>query len=237
MTISMQLNEQFCLILSLKFTGKLWKSKKSFLSGHKWEGVNTKVTQNFRSLVINKLAAQYLYNIHTLTILFSTILGRVCDVGSQVYPQITPKSTPDLQRCITVRVVPYTHTQHIKVPKHFVYIQYGYGIQSEACCGLNNDNRTSFGLKSTPKTPKSTPNWHSPNSVRVVPYAHSHHIKVPKHFIYIQYGCWIQSEACCGLYHYITTLAHGLRSTKKSPKSSPNLHWHNSVREDTYACS
>ena len=83
MTISMQLNEQFCLILSLKFTGKPWKSKKSFLSGHKWEGVNTKVTQNFRSLVINKLAAQYLYNIHTLTILFSTILGRVCDVLSK----------------------------------------------------------------------------------------------------------------------------------------------------------
>jgi hypothetical protein len=83
MTISMQLNEQFCLILSLKFTGKPWKSKKSFLSGHKWESVNTKVTQNFRSLVINKLAAQYLYNIHTLTILFSTILGRVCDVLSK----------------------------------------------------------------------------------------------------------------------------------------------------------
>ncbi len=72
-------------IFLIKFTGKPWKSTKSFLSGHKWEGVNTKVTQNFRSLVINKLAAQYLYNIHTLTILFGTILGRACDVREIIH--------------------------------------------------------------------------------------------------------------------------------------------------------
>ncbi len=29
-------------IFLIKFTGKLWKSKKSFLGGHNWEGVNTK---------------------------------------------------------------------------------------------------------------------------------------------------------------------------------------------------
>ena len=79
MTISMQLNEQFCLILSLKFTGKPWKSKKSFLSGHKWEGVNTKVTQNFRSLVINYMTAHDHYYAIKWTILFNTILGQACD--------------------------------------------------------------------------------------------------------------------------------------------------------------
>jgi hypothetical protein len=82
MTISMQLNEQFCLILSLKFTGKPWKSKKSFLSGHKWEGVNTKVTQNFRSLVINYMTAHDHYYAIKWTILFNTILGQACDVRS-----------------------------------------------------------------------------------------------------------------------------------------------------------
>ncbi len=30
----------------------------------------------------------------------------------------TPKSGLNLRRCITVRVVPYAHKQHIKVPKH-----------------------------------------------------------------------------------------------------------------------
>ncbi len=43
------------------------------------------------------------------------------------------------------------------MPKHFVYIQYGCGIQSEACSSLNNDIITSHKLRSTPKTPKSTP--------------------------------------------------------------------------------
>jgi hypothetical protein len=32
-------------------------------------------------LKINQMAAQYLYNVYTQTILFSTILGRVCDDG------------------------------------------------------------------------------------------------------------------------------------------------------------
>ena len=55
------------------------KNEKSLLSGHKCEVVNTKVTEHFRSLSINELTAQYLYNVYKKTILFSTILGRVCD--------------------------------------------------------------------------------------------------------------------------------------------------------------
>jgi hypothetical protein len=148
----------------------------------------------------------------------------------------TPKSTPDLQRRITVRVAPYAHTQHIKVPQHFLYIQYGCGIQSEAYCGLNHDITTSHRLRSTPKTPKSTLHLQRCITVRVASYTHTQHIKVPKYFVYIQYGCGIQSEACCGLNHDITT-SYRLRSTPKSPKSTPYLHRHNSVRVDTYACS
>jgi len=136
----------------------------------------------------------------------------------QVYPN-KPKSTPNLRRPNSVRVDSYAHSHHLKLPKHCVYIQYGCGMQSEACCSLNHDITTSLGLRSTPKKPRSAPHLHRPNSVRVDPYGHSHHIKVPKHFAYIQYGCGVQSEACCSLNHDITT-SLGLRSTLKSPKST-----------------
>jgi hypothetical protein len=130
----------------------------------------------------------------------------------------TPKSNPDLQRRIALWVDPYAYTQHIKVPKHFVYIQYGYGIQSGACCGLNNHckggpicpytayqgaktsnmdmgsslepvvvsimtlkHHLGSGLPPTP--PKKKLSAQSKDSVRVESYAHSHYVKVPKHFI------------------------------------------------------
>jgi hypothetical protein len=194
-------------------------------------------------------------------------------------------------------VAPYAHTQHIKVPQHFVYIQYGCGIQSEAscslyhyittlhgltglppkpkihprpaeayhskggpirpstayqgraktlctydrcgmhseaCCSLNNDITTSHGLRSTPKTPKSTCDLQRGIMVRVVPYAHTQHIKVPRHFVYIQYGFGIQSEACCSLNNYITT-SHGLRSTPIIPKSTPDLQRGITIRVAPYA--
>jgi hypothetical protein len=40
---------------------------------------------------------------------------------------------------------------------------------------------------------------------------------VPKHFVYIQYGCGMQSEASCSLNHDITTLGAALEKslTKK----------------------
>ena len=132
----------------------------------------------------------------------------------------TSKSTSDLQRHITVRVGPYAHTQSIKVPKCFVCIQYGCRIQFEACCSLNSDITTSYWLRSTPETPKSTPDLQRCINVMVTPYVHTQHIKAPKHFVYIPYGCRIQSEACCGLNFDITT-SHGLRSTPKIPKSTP----------------
>jgi hypothetical protein len=99
-------------------------------------------------------------------------------------------------------------------------IQYGCGIQSEACCSLYHYITTLHRLRSTPKT-KSTPDLQRHSiTVRVAPYTHTQHIKVPKHFVYIQYGCGIQSEAIRSLNHDITT-SHGLRSTPKTRKIHP----------------
>jgi hypothetical protein len=130
-------------------------------------------------------------------------------------PQNPPPTSTGLN---SAREGPYAHSHHFKVPKHFVYIQYGCGIQSEAFCSLNHDITTSPGLRSAPKTPKPTPHLYKPNSVRVDPYAHSHHIKVPKHFVYIQYGCEIHSEAFCSLNHGITTLLRLRSIPTKTPK-------------------
>jgi hypothetical protein len=59
----------------------------------------------------------------------------------------------------SIRMHPYAHPQHLKVLKHFVYIQYGCGMQSMEAVGLNHDTTTSyryrlghipFSLKFTP---------------------------------------------------------------------------------------
>ena len=59
-------------------------------------------------------------------------------------------------------------------------------MQSMGVWSLNHDITTSLGLSHTPIIQKSTPDLHRRNSVvRVHQYAHSQHIKVLKHFIYI----------------------------------------------------
>jgi hypothetical protein len=58
-------------------------------------------------------------------------------------------------------------------------------MQSTGLWSLNHDITTSFGLGPAPIFLKSTPDQHRRNSVRVHPYAHSQHIKVLKHFVYI----------------------------------------------------
>ncbi len=95
----------------------------------------------------------------------------------------------------------HAHSQHIKVLKHFVYIQYGCGIQSEASYSLKYDATTSFMFAHTPIFQNLAPTPHRYYSVRVKPYTHSQHIKVLKHIIFIQYGCGMQSEASCSLNH------------------------------------
>ena len=150
------------------------------------------------------------------------------DVGSNQKPVVatpkTPKFTTDLQRRITVRVAPYAYKQHIKVPKHFEYIQYGCGIQSEDWCSLSFDIMTSHwltGLQSTPKKFQNPPPTCRGVSLQGWPHMHRQHIKVLKHFVYIQYGCGIQSEDCCSLSFDIMT-SHRLTGLHSLPTKIQN---------------
>ncbi len=58
-------------------------------------------------------------------------------------------------------------------------------MQSTGVWSLNHDITTSLGFSHTPIIQKSTPDLHSHNNVRMSRYAHSQHIKVLKHFVYI----------------------------------------------------
>ncbi len=106
-----------------------------------------------------------------------------------------------LHRYYSIRVAPICPFTAYQGEKHFLYIQYGCGIQSGASCGLNHDTTISFGLGYTPNFQNLAPTPHRYYTVRVNPYAHSQHIKVLKHIVYIQYGCGMQSEASCSLNH------------------------------------
>ncbi len=129
---------------------------------------------------------------------------------AQVYLNF-PKINPNLHRHNSVRVDPYAHPQHIKVLKDFFYISYGCEMISTGGWSLNHDITTSLRLRSAPISQKSTPILHR-HSVRMYPYAHSKHIKVLKHFLYIQYRCGMHSMGGLSLNHDITTSLK-LRST------------------------
>ncbi len=58
----------------------------------------------------------------------------------------------------------------MKVLKHFIYIQYGCGMQSAVVYSLNHDPTTSFGLRLPPLLQKIGNHLHRYNSVRVHPY-------------------------------------------------------------------
>jgi hypothetical protein len=46
---------------------------------------------------------------------------------------------------VTVRLDPQAQPQHMNVLKHFIYLQYGCGMQFGTSCSLNHDTITSFG--------------------------------------------------------------------------------------------
>ena len=56
-----------------------------------------------------------------------------------------------------------------------------------------------------PIFPKTHPHLHTYYSIRMHPYAHPQHLKVLKYFVYIQYGCGMQSMRVLSLNHDITT--------------------------------
>ncbi len=120
--------------------------------------------------------------------------------------------------------------------KYFVYIQYGCGIQSEASCGLNHDTTMSFRFGHNPIFQNLAPTPHRYYSVRVTPYAHSQHIKVLKHIVYIQYGCGMQSEASCSLNHD-TPVSFGFAHTPIFQNLAQTPYRNYSVRVNPYAHS
>jgi hypothetical protein len=89
---------------------------------------------------------------------------------------------------------PICPSKHVKVPKYFAYISYGCGIHSTGGLSLNHAITSSLGLRSTPKPPKSTPDLHWHNTLRVDPYDHPQHSNVLKHFAYICNDCEMQSK-------------------------------------------
>jgi hypothetical protein len=70
-------------------------------------------------------------------------------IQARPYP-IFPILHPHLHTYYSIRMHPYAHPQHLKVLKHFVYIQYGCGMQSMGVWSLNNDTATSYRLGHTP---------------------------------------------------------------------------------------
>jgi hypothetical protein len=114
-----------------------------------------------------------------------------------------------------IKVYPYAHPQHLKVLKHFAYIHYGCGMQSMGVCSLIHD--TTIQAQPYPSFPKIHPHLHMYYGIRVYPYAHPQHLKVLKHFVYIQYGCGMQSKGVCGLNHDTTT-------SYRLSKAIPHLH-------------
>jgi len=121
-------------------------------------------------------------------------------------PQVSKNLPAPAQAYNSVRVHPYAHPQHMKVLKHIVYFQYGYGMQSVVAYSLNHDTTTSFaGLHLTPIFQNLAPTC-TDKSVREHPYAHPQHMKVFKHFVYFQNGCGRQSVVAYSLNH--DTTAH-----------------------------
>ncbi len=138
------------------------------------------------------------------------------------------KPIPSLHR--RLRVDPHAHSQHIKVLKHLIHSIWMWdavhgGLEPQPS---HDYNITWVQPYPTPLFLKSIPELHRHNSVRGESYAHSQHIKVLKHFIYIWYGCGMQSMGVWNLNHHITT-SLGLSPTPIFLKSTPNLHRHNSV--------
>jgi hypothetical protein len=119
------------------------------------------------------------------------------------------------------------------VLKHFPYISYGYGMHYLWGLSLNHDiPSSSLRLRSQvyPNILKIHPLPAQAYTVRVDPYAHPQHVKVLKHFSYISYGCGIHFTGGLSPNHGITSSLRLRSTTPKSPKSTPALHWRNTVR-------
>ncbi len=121
------------------------------------------------------------------------------------------------------------------MPKHFVYIQYGCRMQSEASCSLNQDITTSLRLRPQiyPPKPKICPppaQAYQCKGKLIWPFTPSQASNL-KHCVYIQYmdvGCGLKPAVASTM-----TLQHHSSDLDIPPKKQnqpPTLHMPNSVR-------
>ena len=146
--------------------------------------------------------------IHSILRCQNTLYTSHMDVGSSLKPVVASTLTlqhhtllyglpPIKHRRITVRVDPYAHIHSILRYQKALYtsnMDVGSSLKPVVASTITLQHHTGSGLP--PKTPKSTPDLQRCINVRVAPYVHTQHIKVPKHFVYTPYRCRIQSEAC-----------------------------------------
>ena len=98
----------------------------------------------------------------------------------------------------------------MKVLNFFIHIQYGCGMQSVMAYSLNHDTHNNVIWASPDLNfPKFSSHLQRYSSVMVHPYAHPQHMKLLKHFLYIQYGSEMQSVVAYSLNHD-TTMSFGL---------------------------
>jgi hypothetical protein len=144
----------------------------------------------------------------------------------------TPYLPCHLHKCNSVRVYPYAHPQHVKVLKHFVYIQF----QSIWICYMwvfaastMTPQRHLSISHPIPFSLKIHPHFSRCNSVRAYLYVFWQHCNVLKHFIYVICECGKQSA---GAYrpsnHDIMVSCVILSEPQPQP---PHLHKCNSIRE------
>jgi len=100
----------------------------------------------------------------------------------------------------------------MKVLKHFICMYYGCVMQSGVVYSLNNDTTTSFWLRLTPIFQNLPPPPAQYTCVRVHPNAIPQHMKVLKHFIYMDYGCVMQSGVVYS-HNKVKTMSFQLRLT------------------------
>ena len=100
----------------------------------------------------------------------------------------------------------------MKVLKHFICMYYGFVMQSGVVKSLNNDTTTSFLLRLTTFFQNLAPPLHHHNCVRVHFNAFPQHMKVLKHFIYMNFGCVMQSGVVYSL-NKVKTMSFSLRLT------------------------
>ena len=116
------------------------------------------------------------------------------------YAPIYPKIHPHPYGRNSVRVHPYPHPQHLKLLKHFYTSNMvgGCSLLGFAASTMTPQYHSDLAM---PQFSKIYSHPYGRNSVRVHPYAHPQHLKVLKHFVYIQYGCGMQSMGVCSLNH------------------------------------